>query len=114
MFASSVIDRDSLHKCIHQQCLSINRLSCPACCYCLSSAAQAEMAILDEIDSGLDIDALRDVASAVNGLKTPQRSALMVTHYRVSRCSHSSCCCCACRTLAPAQQQVCCVVCCPL
>lgn len=47
-------------------------------------ALQAEMAILDEIDSGLDIDALRDVASAVNGLKTPERSVLMVTHYRVS------------------------------
>lgn len=42
----------------------------------------AEMAILDEIDSGLDIDALRDVATAVNGLKTPERSVLMVTHYR--------------------------------
>jgi hypothetical protein len=42
------------------------------------------MAILDEIDSGLDIDALRDVATAVNGLKTPERSVLMVTHYRVS------------------------------
>jgi len=42
----------------------------------------AEMAILDEIDSGLDIDALRDVAGAVNGLKTPERSVLMVTHYR--------------------------------
>lgn len=41
------------------------------------------MAILDEIDSGLDIDALRDVAAAVNGLKTPERSVLMVTHYRV-------------------------------
>eukprot|EP00882_Tetradesmus_deserticola_P008596 GHRQ01009064.1.p1 GENE.GHRQ01009064.1~~GHRQ01009064.1.p1 ORF type:complete len:295 (+),score=112.85 GHRQ01009064.1:426-1310(+) len=42
----------------------------------------ADMAILDEIDSGLDIDALRDVAAAVNGLNTPQRSVLMVTHYR--------------------------------
>jgi Fe-S cluster assembly ATP-binding protein len=47
------------------------------------------MAILDEIDSGLDIDALRDVAAAVNGLNTPERSVLMVTHYRV-RASHSS------------------------
>jgi Fe-S cluster assembly ATP-binding protein len=45
---------------------------------------QADMAILDEIDSGLDIDALRDVAAAVNGLNTPERSVLMVTHYRVS------------------------------
>jgi hypothetical protein len=50
---------------------------------------QADMAILDEIDSGLDIDALRDVAAAVNGLNTPERSVLMVTHYRV-RPRHSS------------------------
>jgi Fe-S cluster assembly ATP-binding protein len=42
----------------------------------------AEMAILDEIDSGLDIDALRDVSSAVNGLKRPDGGVLMVTHYR--------------------------------
>lgn len=41
----------------------------------------AEMAILDEIDSGLDVDALRDVAKAVNGLLTPNNSVLMITHY---------------------------------
>ena len=41
------------------------------------------MSILDEIDSGLDIDALRDVAAAVNGLKKPGNSVLMVTHYKV-------------------------------
>lgn len=40
------------------------------------------MSILDEIDSGLDVDALRDVARAVNGLLTPQNSALMITHYK--------------------------------
>jgi Fe-S cluster assembly ATP-binding protein len=40
------------------------------------------MAILDEIDSGLDIDALRDVAAAVNGLRKPQRALLMITHYQ--------------------------------
>lgn len=39
------------------------------------------MAILDEIDSGLDVDALRDVAKAVNGLLTPMNSVLMITHY---------------------------------
>ncbi len=38
--------------------------------------------MLDEIDSGLDIDALRDVASAVNGLKRPDSATLMVTHYK--------------------------------
>ncbi|KAL7147648.1 hypothetical protein ABFS83_06G121300 [Erythranthe nasuta] len=41
----------------------------------------AEVAILDEIDSGLDVDALRDVAKAVNGLLTPKNSVLMITHY---------------------------------
>ncbi|CAH1420481.1 unnamed protein product [Lactuca virosa] len=42
----------------------------------------AELAILDEIDSGLDVDALRDVAKAVNALMTPTNSVLMITHYR--------------------------------
>ena len=42
----------------------------------------ADLAILDEIDSGLDIDALRDVAAAVNGLRTPKRGVLMITHYQ--------------------------------
>lgn len=41
----------------------------------------ADMAILDEIDSGLDVDALRDVAKSVNGLLTPNNSILMITHY---------------------------------
>lgn len=45
---------------------------------------EAQCAILDEIDSGLDIDALKDVAAAVNGLKKdqPNMSILMVTHYK--------------------------------
>jgi Fe-S cluster assembly ATP-binding protein len=42
----------------------------------------ADLAILDEIDSGLDVDALRDVASAVNKILTPENSLLMITHYR--------------------------------
>lgn len=41
------------------------------------------MSILDEIDSGLDIDALREVATAVNGLRTSKSATLMVTHYQV-------------------------------
>ena len=41
----------------------------------------ADLAILDEIDSGLDVDALRDVAKAVNGLFTPTNSVLIITHY---------------------------------
>lgn len=40
------------------------------------------MAILDEIDSGLDVDALRDVASAVNGLRKKSNAVLMITHYQ--------------------------------
>lgn len=43
---------------------------------------EAELAILDEIDSGLDIDALRDVAEAVNGLKRDDNSLVMITHYK--------------------------------
>ncbi|KAI0498083.1 hypothetical protein KFK09_021324 [Dendrobium nobile] len=43
---------------------------------------EAELAILDEIDSGLDVDALQDVAKAVNGLLTPRNSILMITHYQ--------------------------------
>ncbi|CAK9864365.1 unnamed protein product, partial [Sphagnum jensenii] len=43
---------------------------------------EADLAILDEIDSGLDVDALRDVASAVNGLRRPGNALLMITHYQ--------------------------------
>lgn len=43
---------------------------------------EADMAILDEIDSGLDIDALRDVATAVVGLKKDDNAVLMITHYQ--------------------------------
>lgn len=42
----------------------------------------ADLAILDEIDSGLDVDALQDVAKAVNGLLTSRNSVLMITHYQ--------------------------------
>ena len=43
---------------------------------------EADLAILDEIDSGLDIDALRDVSAAVVGLRRPDAATLMVTHYK--------------------------------
>ncbi|XBI71391.1 hypothetical protein VPH35_065627 [Triticum aestivum] len=46
------------------------------------SVLGADLALLDEIDSGLDVDALEDVAHAVNGLLTPQNSVLMITHYQ--------------------------------
>ena len=51
----------------------------------LSSVMQvlgADLAILDEIDSGLDVDALRDVSNAVNKILTSKNSLLMITHYR--------------------------------
>lgn len=40
------------------------------------------LAILDEIDSGLDIDALRIVAEGVNQLRTPDNAFLLITHYQ--------------------------------
>lgn len=40
------------------------------------------LAILDETDSGLDIDALRIVANGVNKLKTPKNSFIVITHYQ--------------------------------
>lgn len=41
-----------------------------------------KLAILDETDSGLDIDALRIVADGVNALRTPERAVIVVTHYQ--------------------------------
>jgi Fe-S cluster assembly ATP-binding protein len=43
---------------------------------------EPRLAVLDETDSGLDIDALRIVASGVNRLRGPQRSMVVVTHYQ--------------------------------
>ncbi len=40
------------------------------------------LAILDETDSGLDIDALRVVASGINHYKSPEKAILMITHYQ--------------------------------
>lgn len=40
------------------------------------------LAILDETDSGLDIDALRTVADGVNKLRSPERSFIVITHYQ--------------------------------
>jgi Fe-S cluster assembly ATP-binding protein len=42
---------------------------------------EPELAVLDETDSGLDIDAIRIVAQAANTLRSPQRSFLVITHY---------------------------------
>ena len=43
---------------------------------------ESEMSILDEIDSGLDVDALRDVAKAVNILREGDKGLLLITHYQ--------------------------------
>jgi Fe-S cluster assembly ATP-binding protein len=40
------------------------------------------LAILDETDSGLDIDALRTVADGVNALRSPERAMIVITHYQ--------------------------------
>jgi Fe-S cluster assembly ATP-binding protein len=43
---------------------------------------EPKLAILDETDSGLDIDALRTVAAGVNALRSPDRSTILITHYQ--------------------------------
>jgi Fe-S cluster assembly ATP-binding protein len=43
---------------------------------------EPRLAILDETDSGLDIDALKVVAAGVNSLRSPERSCVLVTHYQ--------------------------------
>jgi Fe-S cluster assembly ATP-binding protein len=40
------------------------------------------LAILDETDSGLDIDALRIVAEGINALRSPERASILITHYQ--------------------------------
>jgi Fe-S cluster assembly ATP-binding protein len=42
---------------------------------------QPRMALLDEVDSGLDIDAVRQVAEAVEGMRSPDLGVLIITHY---------------------------------
>ncbi len=46
------------------------------------SVLEPRLAILDETDSGLDIDALRTVANGVNSLRSPDRAFLLITHYQ--------------------------------
>jgi Fe-S cluster assembly ATP-binding protein len=41
-----------------------------------------KLAILDETDSGLDIDTLRIVATGINGLRGPDRALIVITHYQ--------------------------------
>jgi Fe-S cluster assembly ATP-binding protein len=43
---------------------------------------EPDLAILDETDSGLDIDALKAVAQGVNSLRSAERAIVLVTHYQ--------------------------------
>jgi Fe-S cluster assembly ATP-binding protein len=43
---------------------------------------EPRLAILDETDSGLDIDALKIVSQGVNSLRSPERSMIVITHYQ--------------------------------
>ena len=45
-------------------------------------ALEPRLAILDETDSGLDIDALRIIARGVNSMRSPDRAIIMITHYQ--------------------------------
>jgi Fe-S cluster assembly ATP-binding protein len=42
----------------------------------------SELAILDETDSGLDIDALKTISSGINNFMTPDKGILLITHYQ--------------------------------
>lgn len=46
------------------------------------AALEPKLAILDETDSGLDIDALRVISQGVNAMRSPDRSIILVTHYQ--------------------------------
>jgi Fe-S cluster assembly ATP-binding protein len=43
---------------------------------------EPKLAILDETDSGLDIDALKTVAQGINRLRAPDRAMVLITHYQ--------------------------------
>ena len=45
-------------------------------------ALEPKLAILDETDSGLDIDALREISHGVNAMRSPERAIILVTHYQ--------------------------------
>jgi Fe-S cluster assembly ATP-binding protein len=45
------------------------------------AARSPRVAILDEIDSGLDIDAIREIADLVESLRSPEIGVLLITHY---------------------------------
>lgn len=43
---------------------------------------QPKLVILDEIDSGLDIDAMKDIAEGINSMQSPERTFVVITHYK--------------------------------
>ncbi len=45
-------------------------------------ALSPKLAILDETDSGLDIDALREISQGINAMRSPERAIILVTHYQ--------------------------------
>ena len=45
-------------------------------------ALEPKLAILDETDSGLDIDALREISHGINSMRSPDRAIILVTHYQ--------------------------------
>ena len=46
------------------------------------ASLEPKLAILDETDSGLDIDALRVISAGVNAMRSPERAIILVTHYQ--------------------------------
>jgi Fe-S cluster assembly ATP-binding protein len=46
------------------------------------SVLDPTLAILDETDSGLDIDALRNLSQGINNFMTPDKSLILITHYQ--------------------------------
>ena len=46
------------------------------------SVLDPSLAILDETDSGLDIDALRNLSQGINNFMTPDKSLILITHYQ--------------------------------
>ena len=43
---------------------------------------EPQLAVLDETDSGLDVDALKVVATGINTLRSPERATILITHYQ--------------------------------
>lgn len=43
---------------------------------------ESSLSILDETDSGLDVDALRTIAAGINKLKSPENAIILITHYQ--------------------------------